>query len=142
MSGYYPFYEILDCAPEASRAELKRAYHRRARQCHPDRKAADGENTRAAFQRIERAWRTLGNPELKKMYDAECRQAQLEAECALVYARLKPEDLSSTEEDHRVLSYPCRCSGGYRIHADDLRETNRALHVPCQECTFVIVIET
>src|SRR5512134_2723113 len=62
------FYVILGVPPEASTAEIKRAYRRLARRYHPGVNPGD----RAAeemFQRIVEAYETLVDPGRRRQYD-------------------------------------------------------------------------
>jgi curved DNA-binding protein CbpA len=57
-------YGILGVAPTASTADVRRAYLSLARQHHPD---AGGDAL--AMQRLNDAWRVLGDPGLRARYD-------------------------------------------------------------------------
>ncbi|OXU24384.1 hypothetical protein TSAR_014356 [Trichomalopsis sarcophagae] len=133
-------YKILDCTVDSSPEELKQAYHRKILESHPD-KSTDPPKSTETFHDVKQAWKILGNPVLKKEYDIKCRQADLEAQGALIYARVSPAELEETEEGD-ILSYQCRCGNSYLVQKSDLEEKNCVIHVPCQDCTFSIAIET
>lgn len=57
-------YDELGAAPDATPAELRRAYRSRARVLHPDA-AGDA----AAMRRLNEAWRVLGDAEARRRYD-------------------------------------------------------------------------
>ncbi len=61
------FYDVLDVAPDASAAEIKRAYRAAARDLHPD-VAGDAESA-GNFQEIVRAYEVLSDPEKRRLYD-------------------------------------------------------------------------
>ncbi|MFA0964021.1 J domain-containing protein [Roseivirga sp. BDSF3-8] len=63
------FYAILAVERNANQAEIKKAYHKLAKLHHPDKskKAED----RIIFERIAEAYRVLGNPEKRTIYDRE-----------------------------------------------------------------------
>jgi curved DNA-binding protein CbpA len=63
-------YAVLDLPHTATQDEIKRRYRRLMREVHPDANAGDPEATRKAA-RINRAFETLGNPEKRRLYDAE-----------------------------------------------------------------------
>lgn len=130
---------MLGCTKESSHEDIKRAYHALALQFHPD-KCPQGCDS-LTFQRIQEAWNVLGQPECREEYDAACKQAELDSECVLVYARVKPNELIPSDENG-LLSYKCRCGSNYLIRMEDLQEMNASVHIPCQECTFLIIVET
>jgi DnaJ family protein A protein 2 len=57
-------YEVLGISKDASSDEIKRAFRKRALQCHPD-KGGDHED----FKKINEAYEILKDPGKKKMYD-------------------------------------------------------------------------
>ncbi|MEL7158101.1 MAG: J domain-containing protein [Actinomycetota bacterium] len=72
-------YEVLDVAADAQQAEVRKAYHRAARQWHPDRYAgrppAEAARAEAHMRRLNQAWEVLGDVERRKRYDVELRRA-------------------------------------------------------------------
>lgn len=58
------YYKILGVSKTASQQEIKQAYRRLASKCHPDRGGLTEE-----FQKIEEAYRTLGDESKRKQYD-------------------------------------------------------------------------
>eukprot|EP00930_Biecheleria_cincta_P061218 TRINITY_DN46788_c0_g1_i1.p1 TRINITY_DN46788_c0_g1~~TRINITY_DN46788_c0_g1_i1.p1 ORF type:complete len:418 (+),score=61.83 TRINITY_DN46788_c0_g1_i1:46-1254(+) len=63
-------YTALGCSPDSSRAELKRAYHSKLRQCHPDRIGPDKQHTgHILTQALIDAWAVLGAAESRRAYD-------------------------------------------------------------------------
>ena len=62
------YYLILDVGRGASLGEIKRAYKRLARKCHPD--INPGDRTAAAqFRQISQAYETLSDPDRRRRYD-------------------------------------------------------------------------
>jgi len=59
------FYLILGVAPDATAAQIKDAWRRRAMECHPDRTGADG----VRFQELQQAYETLADPASRRVYD-------------------------------------------------------------------------
>lgn len=57
-------YEVLGVAPSASPEEIKKAYRRRARECHPD---AGGDEEE--FKRVTHAHQVLSDPERRARFD-------------------------------------------------------------------------
>ncbi len=63
-------YRTLELPESASQADIKRAYHRLAKQHHPDSRADDnGDHEHIA--RINAAYEVLGDPAARKRYDAQ-----------------------------------------------------------------------
>ncbi len=62
-------YDILGIAPGCSFGELKKAYLRQAKQCHPDLFGGSIEKT-IAFQRLVNAFDVLSDPSRRLEYDA------------------------------------------------------------------------
>lgn len=61
-------YDLLGVAPDASSAEIKRAYLKLARELHPDKNPDDPE-ANARFQRVGSAYQVLSNDEARARYD-------------------------------------------------------------------------
>jgi curved DNA-binding protein CbpA len=62
------YYEILDIEPSASAEEIKRAYHRLAFQCHPDRNQKS-EEAHEEMEMINEAYAVLSDPIKRREYD-------------------------------------------------------------------------
>jgi len=65
-------YDLLEVEPDATAAEIKKAYYKRARLLHPDKNRHDPE-AHSRFQRVGEAYQVLSNDELRQKYDAEGR---------------------------------------------------------------------
>lgn len=61
-------YEVLNVAPDASDAVIRRAYYLAARELHPDKNPDDPHAT-AKFQRVSEAYQVLSNPQTRATYD-------------------------------------------------------------------------
>jgi hypothetical protein len=63
------FYDTLGIEPEATQADIKKAYYIKAKQSHPDRNPND-KKAHAAFQRIGEAYQVLSDERLRLAYDS------------------------------------------------------------------------
>lgn len=72
INGERNYYDVLGVPPEASQADIKRAYRRLAKMHHPDVSREPGAVTR--FKQINEANSTLSDPSRRAEYD---RQALL-----------------------------------------------------------------
>ena len=61
-------YDILGVSPDASQAEIKRAYREKSRELHPDKNKNDPAAT-ARFQELSEAYQTLRHPDERMNYD-------------------------------------------------------------------------
>ncbi|XP_071567726.1 dnaJ homolog subfamily B member 14 [Temnothorax nylanderi] len=133
------YYEVLGCSEDSTQEEVKRAYHRRLLQFHPDKNsAADIQE----FHDVREAWQILGHPQSRRMYDAVCKQEQLEEEeeDGPVYAHLSLDDMEeSVFED--MWFYRCRCGDKYFVDRYTLPEKDSILQVKCNGCTLIIIVE-
>jgi curved DNA-binding protein CbpA len=62
------YYEVLGIEPSVSAEEIKRAYHRLAFQCHPDRNRKS-EEAHEEMERINEAYVVLSDPIKRREYD-------------------------------------------------------------------------
>ncbi|KAJ4964797.1 hypothetical protein NE237_016646 [Protea cynaroides] len=70
MASSASFYEVLGLPVGATFQEIKSAYRKLARVCHPDVVAIDRKNTSAnEFMKIQAAYSTLSDPEKRADYD-------------------------------------------------------------------------
>ena len=71
-------YEVLEIGPDADEGEVRRAYQKLARRHHPDIRPGDA-RSEERFEEVSRAFEVLGDPDLRRRYDAlreqEGRQA-------------------------------------------------------------------
>ncbi|KAG0165351.1 Eukaryotic translation initiation factor 2C [Apophysomyces sp. BC1015] len=63
------YYRVLDISKDASNEEIRRAYIRRSRVCHPDKFVPPYARATESFQLLSLAYETLSNPSSKLMYD-------------------------------------------------------------------------
>ena len=65
---YKDYYQILGVSRDADEKEIKRAFRRLARQCHPDVKPGDA-GAEERFKEINEAHEVLSDPEKRSKYD-------------------------------------------------------------------------
>ena len=69
------YYHILDASPQATSQEIKRAYRRQARRCHPDAHPPEGRAwARTRMAQLNEAYSVLSDPSRRARYDARHRQ--------------------------------------------------------------------
>ena len=62
------YYDVLGVSPQATEADIKRAYRALARRYHPDSNP-DGPDAEARFKEVTIAYETLSDPERRRRYD-------------------------------------------------------------------------
>ena len=73
------FYDLFGLGPDATSAQLKKAYYQRARECHPDKHPGDPEKE-AQFKTLSEAYQTLFDEERRAVYDTFGRDGMQSAE--------------------------------------------------------------
>jgi molecular chaperone DnaJ len=63
------YYEILGVDEDATREEIRSAYRRRAKECHPDCSEVGNE----PFRQVHKAYEVLSDPNRRRVYDREQR---------------------------------------------------------------------
>jgi curved DNA-binding protein CbpA len=71
MHPFRDYYQILGISQSANVEEIKQAFRRLARQCHPDVAGAEGIEQ---FQQISEAYQILKDPVRRQQFDLQCRQ--------------------------------------------------------------------
>jgi DnaJ-class molecular chaperone len=137
-------YEILGVGLKSTYDEIKAAYHKFARQSHPDKQQQQQQqqqqsqnHERVDFKLIQLAWETLRNEEIREKYDDDLRQQELRSKSRFRGAlTLTSEDLEEAidEEDNTMYVYDCRCGEEVFVCNWD-RKTE--LFVGCEGCCFV-----
>ena len=63
------YYALLGLTPRATPAQVQRAFHRLAKEVHPDRNPEDQGRATARFQALNEAYHVLDDPDLRREYD-------------------------------------------------------------------------
>ena len=82
------YYARLGVEPDADLGALRAAYRSQARKYHPDLQRRDGPDTARAMAEVNKAWETLSDPRLRRLYDEE-RKGQLEQAEAVARTRAR-----------------------------------------------------
>lgn len=124
------YYRVLgvkkDCSPE----EVRRAYIKRSRVCHPDKFVPSYPRATESFQILSIAYETLSNPSSKLMYDVSKHKGTANTSASFV----SPDDDNPNDTLQRVLHqlFNEMLDGEFQtmrafIHA--LNETNPGMHI-------------
>ena len=71
MTTTTSYYAVLRIDPDATLAQVKKAYRKLARQHHPDTNPGD-QQAAARFRQITEAYETLSDPKRRAVYDRAC----------------------------------------------------------------------
>jgi DnaJ-class molecular chaperone len=70
MAGFRrTFYDVLEVAPTATTADIRRQYLKLANTCHPDKGGSS-----VAFRNLQKAYRCLSNKQQRRTYDKILQQ--------------------------------------------------------------------
>ncbi|MBI5485841.1 MAG: DnaJ domain-containing protein [Deltaproteobacteria bacterium] len=90
------YYQVLGVSSADPQELIRRAFHRRATQLHPDRHRDTPEPVRsevyALFKRMTEAYRVLIDPDLRRSYDAGLAAGRLRLTDEIDAARPKSDD--------------------------------------------------
>eukprot|EP01127_Copromyxa_protea_P021633 TRINITY_DN7509_c0_g1_i1.p1 TRINITY_DN7509_c0_g1~~TRINITY_DN7509_c0_g1_i1.p1 ORF type:complete len:137 (+),score=30.79 TRINITY_DN7509_c0_g1_i1:1-411(+) len=125
------YYRLLEVSDTATTEEIKRNYKQKCLNLHPD-KRQEGDKDDEQFNKVQEAWHTLRDEQLRAAYDARVRELKYHNEAAVV----DEVDLDEMQENDDQWSYPCRCGDFYRITGDDLEEGLSV--VQCGGCSLCI----
>ena len=140
------YYETLGCQSNATHEELKQAYQKLALEYHPDKlcqhasaaccavQADKMEESTQQFITIDRAWKVLGDTDMRKEYDARWT-----SRCAAQKWPIQDEvDFTDFEWDdnEHIYFYSCRCGGEYVLSKIDAGFG--VDYVCCESCSLCI----
>eukprot|EP01031_Cornospumella_fuschlensis_P039753 gene39753-48400_t len=127
-------YEVLGIEPNAPHKVVKSAYHRLARQYHPDK----GSTERHLFNDINRAWVVLGSEASRREYDQKMRDEIKAFDAALRSAEeVTVTDFDFSPENEEYFRN-CRCGEGFRLRPENL--VYSSLLVPCSGCSLNVKV--
>ena len=91
------FYVVLGVARDASQDEIKKAYRRKALECHPDKNPSRS----AEFKAISEAYRVLSDEQSRSNYDAE------------TFVTPKPPNRNHRHHHRHPKTKHCQCNAFY-----------------------------
>lgn len=100
MNGPKDYYAILGVDKKASEKEIKQAYRRLARRCHPDVNPGD-KDAESRFKEINEAHETLSDPEKRSRYDQMRRGGHFSFEGFPGGSPFRAEDFSGAGSSRR-----------------------------------------
>ncbi|KAJ2934984.1 hypothetical protein H1R20_g2086, partial [Candolleomyces eurysporus] len=65
------YYEVLEVPEDATADDLKKAHRRKALEHHPDKNLDDTDEAKVRFSKVQEAYETLSDPNLRADYDSE-----------------------------------------------------------------------
>ncbi|TMW60003.1 hypothetical protein Poli38472_000045 [Pythium oligandrum] len=147
-------YEALQVARDCSGDDIRRAYHRAARQHHPDKQngfvKAPDEVENQEFLRVQAAYEVLRDPVARAEYDRQLTQDELrhhrDTGDALIVdevplnemqrEELRDSDAEEDEDAEVLYTYLCRCGDAYEVAEQEL--VDGVDIIPCNGCSLKI----
>lgn len=132
------YYKVLGCEENASVDVIRRCYHKKALLHHPDKGSNDGRvEDMTGFDVISKAWKTLSDPEARRVYDAKLSESRL-ARQELVFGSFSASELTFDQDDNTYKQL-CRCGGTFVLAAQDLALAQDSdISIECDSCSLVI----
>jgi DnaJ-class molecular chaperone len=152
-------YQVLGVSPEATHEEIKNAFHRLARQCHPDKSSSSSSSSSnslstmsvESFRQIQQAWEILRDERQRKVYNDQLHHLAMKEKAkrgGVVRLQWKELEQAQDEETGEVIHvYDCRCGEEIVVESsssdssspDDTSPPTTAteISIECPGCCFV-----
>jgi diphthamide biosynthesis protein 4 len=131
-------YAILSVSRTATVSEIRKAYQKRAKQCHPDKLNSMQKIDVNAYTLVAEAWPVLSDDESRRHYVSALAQLTLRQLGRVQDDVHRPIAEFEEAEDTLSFSYPCRCGGLYEISRTDV--DLQVDYVSCNCCSLCIRI--
>jgi curved DNA-binding protein CbpA len=126
------YYEVLGVAPDASADVIKRAFHAFARKYHPDRHVDRPELHRKSvriYRRGTEAYRVLGNPEARRLYDDGLSRGQVRFDPSLARRSMRPSAAPGRPEGQLARTRPLIAHAEQALRRGDTAEAELHLRI-------------
>ena len=157
-------YDALGVPPTASYKDIKASFHHLARLKHPDKQqrqqeeeptqgddkeeSSSSKQHKTDFERIQLAWKCLGNEESRAAYDQELYAQQSRAADKRAIPLTIDEDFQAAVDDETgetAYVYDCRCGQELQVFQEDwgtdttisTKEEEPIIFIECSGCCFV-----
>ena len=156
------YYSILECSPTATNQELRKSYQRLVLLHHPDKgqghqnvthdshtgtiPQGQGQKSHSdtqtdgseMFIKINKAWKILGDDNLRETYDARwterCLAQEFPVQDEVSFSEFSVDEDAETGQN--VYTYGCRCGGDYVLMDADVSFLMDL--VCCESCSLTI----
>ncbi|KAL8513968.1 hypothetical protein ACS0TY_013183 [Phlomoides rotata] len=120
--GWKTHYEIIGVKEDASQEEIRKTYRSAILNFHPDKLPNSSETSNRQFLEVQGAWKVLGDPTSRALYDNDLRKSRQDA--ATADDEVSLEDMTIEDDDGSCfeLCYHCRCGDVFSIDSLELAE--------------------
>ena len=131
-------YEILGCDKTTPFETLKDNYRKLLIKLHPDKNISS--SSTAACAELNKAWSVLKDSDLKKTYDEQIEQCDIDTEVT-IFETLNISDLENNEVED-TFSYRCRCGGLFLVPKSMVVNVDQIIPLlfPCDDCSLFVKI--
>jgi len=95
------YYQVLGITPKADEVAIKKAYHKKMMQWHPDKNPNDKQLAEEKTKKIIEAYEVLGDTEKRKQYHASEAPSSVPAKSAFPEEKTQPRPQFTPEEEQQ-----------------------------------------